>query len=161
MRQLSQDDAGLYAHLPAAGRARRSRWLADTGPIGGDLSHEFIILAPTGESQVFYDAAFEEIDYGSDAFDARQSPSDLAAVLRADDRRTTPRPTRSTTRRAWAKVAPARRREGRGIEVGHIFYFGTKYSEPMGLHVAGPDGKPVHPGDGQLRHRRLPPGRRA
>ena len=51
----------------------------------------------------------------------------------------------------------ARRREGRGIEVGHIFYFGTKYSKSMGATVAGPDGKPVAR-DGQLRHRRLPPG---
>ena len=50
--------------------------VADTGPIGGDLSHEFIILAPTGESQVFYDAAFEGIDYGGDNFDAGK-PDDL------------------------------------------------------------------------------------
>lgn len=46
---------------------------------------------------------------------------------------------------AWARVDPTRRREGRGIEVGHIFYFGTKYSAAMGLSVAGPDGKPVAP----------------
>ena len=46
---------------------------------------------------------------------------------------------------AWDAVASGRRREGRGIEVGHIFYFGTKYSEPMGLSVAGADGKQVHP----------------
>ena len=63
-------------------------------------------------------------------------------------------------RRAWDKVAPERRREGRGIEVGHIFYFGTKYTKSMGFTVAGPDGKPGAPGDGQLRHRRVPPGRR-
>src|SRR5271157_5830603 len=50
---------------------------AESGPIGGDLSHEFIILAPTGESQVFYDAAFEEIDLSAAAFDNR-SPADLA-----------------------------------------------------------------------------------
>jgi prolyl-tRNA synthetase len=46
---------------------------------------------------------------------------------------------------AWEKVDTARRREGRGIEVGHIFHFGRKYSEPMGFSVAGPDGKPVIP----------------
>src|ERR1700709_1666564 len=50
--------------------------VADTGPIGGDLSHEFIILAPTGGSQVFYDAGFEEIDYSGDSFDATD-PGDL------------------------------------------------------------------------------------
>ncbi len=46
---------------------------------------------------------------------------------------------------AWAKVPEEKRREGRGIEVGHIFYFGTKYSAPMGLAIVGADGRPVHP----------------
>jgi prolyl-tRNA synthetase len=50
--------------------------VADTGPIGGDLSHEFIILAPTGESQVFYDAAFEDIDYSQSSF-SQSRPEDL------------------------------------------------------------------------------------
>ena len=115
--------------------------VADTGPIGGDLSHEFIILAPTGESQVFYDAAFEEIDYSSAAF-SHESADDLRRFWElmtthyaATDEKHDPA--------AWAKVDAARRREGRGIEVGHIFYFGTKYSEPMGFRVAGPDGRPV------------------
>ena len=114
---------------------------ADTGPIGGDLSHEFIILAPTGESQVYYDAAFEQIDPASGDF-SLASPEDLArfyALLTtpyaATDEKHDPA--------AWQGVAD--KREGRGIEVGHIFYFGTKYSEPMGLSVAGPDGKPVVP----------------
>jgi len=115
--------------------------VADTGPIGGDLSHEFIILAPTGESQVYYDAAFEEIDYSSDAF-SHASAEDLqrffglmtSQYAATDEKHDID---------AWGKVAPDRRREGRGIEVGHIFYFGTKYSEPMGFRVAGPDGKPV------------------
>ena len=56
---------------------------AETGPIGGDLSHEFIILAPTGESQVYYDAGFEEIDWVNAKFD--YNAGDLAGVLRADD----------------------------------------------------------------------------
>jgi prolyl-tRNA synthetase len=117
--------------------------VAETGPIGGDLSHEFIILAPTGESQVFYDAAFEEIDYSGQNFDVT-SPADLerfATLMTtnyaATDEKHDPA--------AWESVAPERRREGRGIEVGHIFYFGTKYSAPMGMTVAGPDGRPVHP----------------
>jgi prolyl-tRNA synthetase len=117
--------------------------VADTGPIGGDLSHEFIILAPTGESQVYYDAAFEEIDYSSGAI-SHESAEDLQRFFEqmtthyaATDEKHDPN--------AWAEVATERRREGRGIEVGHIFYFGTKYSEPMGFKVAGPDGKPVAP----------------
>ncbi|MDT7950028.1 MAG: proline--tRNA ligase [Acetobacteraceae bacterium] len=117
--------------------------VADTGPIGGDLSHEFIILAPTGESQVFYDASFEGIDYGSDNFNAAD-PADLDRFF-----------TLMTTQYAatdemhdparWEQVDPSRRREGRGIEVGHIFYFGTKYSAPLELSVTGADGKPVNP----------------
>jgi prolyl-tRNA synthetase len=116
---------------------------AETGPIGGDLSHEFIILAPTGESQVFYDAAFEEIDYSGENFDV-MSAQDLErfATLMTTNYAATDEKHDAA---AWAGVAPERRREGRGIEVGHIFYFGTKYSAPMGLTVAGPDGRPVHP----------------
>jgi prolyl-tRNA synthetase len=116
---------------------------AETGPIGGDLSHEFIVLAPTGESQVFYDAAFEEVDYSGGNFDVA-SPDDLerfATLMTtnyaASDEKHDPV--------AWERVAADRRREGRGIEVGHIFYFGTKYSAPMGMTVAGPDGAAVHP----------------
>ncbi len=119
---------------------------AESGPIGGDLSHEFIILAPTGESQVFYDAAFEEIDYMSRGVGGfrHDSPEDLQRFFHAmtshyaatDDKHDA---------RAWEKVAPARRREGRGIEVGHVFYFGAKYSQAMGLSVAGPEGGKVTP----------------
>ena len=117
--------------------------VADTGPIGGDLSHEFIILAPTGESGVFFDAAFEEIDWLAADYDAAK-PEDLDAFY-----------TRMTSlyaatdekhdETAWSAVPETRRREGRGIEVGHIFYFGRKYSEPMGLSLPGPDGTPIIP----------------
>jgi prolyl-tRNA synthetase len=117
--------------------------VADTGPIGGDLSHEFIILAPTGESGVFFDAGFEEIDWLGAEFDASK-PEDLerfytqmTSLYAATDEK--------HDEAAWAQVPPERRREGRGIEVGHIFYFGRKYSEPMGMTVAGPDGSPVIP----------------
>jgi prolyl-tRNA synthetase len=112
---------------------------ADSGPIGGDLSHEFIILAPTGESQVYFDAAFEEIDYLSadrsedlDLFFGQMTSQYAATDEKHDEAK-------------WAEVAPERRREGRGIEVGHIFYFGTKYSKAMNCTVAAPDGRPVHP----------------
>jgi prolyl-tRNA synthetase len=115
--------------------------VADTGPIGGNLSHEFIILAPTGESQVFYDAAFERNDYtGADV--SHTSEEDLAKFYESV---TTPYAATDEKHddAVWAQVAE--KREGRGIEVGHIFYFGTKYSEPMGLSVAGRDGVPVAP----------------
>ena len=115
--------------------------VADTGPIGGDLSHEFIILAPTGESQVYYDAAFEEIDYSSGAI-SHESAEDLEQFF---EQMTTHYAATDEKHDvgAWAEVATERRREGRGIEVGHIFYFGTKYSEPMGFKITGPDGKQV------------------
>ena len=119
---------------------------ADSGPIGGDLSHEFIILAPTGESQVFYDAAFEAIDYlgqGAGGF----SHDNAADLERFFNEMTTHYAATDEKHDAakWAQVAEASRREGRGIEVGHIFYFGTEYSKPMGATVAGQDGKPVIP----------------
>jgi prolyl-tRNA synthetase len=116
---------------------------ADAGPIGGDLSHEFIILAPTGESQVFYDAAFEAIDTTSAEF-SHHSDADLERFW---SMMTTPYAATDEKHdlTAWDRVPETQRREGRGIEVGHIFYFGRKYSEPMGLTVTGPDGKPVVP----------------
>jgi prolyl-tRNA synthetase len=117
--------------------------VADTGPIGGDLSHEFIILAPTGESGVFFDADFENIDWLKADYDASK-PEDLerfyntmTGLYAATDEK--------HDLAAWDAIPAERRREGRGIEVGHIFYFGRKYSEPMGLTVAGADGAPVVP----------------
>jgi prolyl-tRNA synthetase len=119
---------------------------AESGPIGGDLSHEFIILAPTGESQVYYDAAFEEIDYlarGAGGFshdsaeDLHRFFGEMTSHYAATDEK--------HDAAKWAQVDQARRREGRGIEVGHIFYFGTKYTKAMNTTVAAPDGKHVHP----------------
>jgi prolyl-tRNA synthetase len=108
---------------------------ADTGPIGGNLSHEFQILARTGESEVHFDAAFEAIDFSADDL----SVTELKALYAAADDKHDP---------AACPVPAERLRSGRGIEVGHIFYFGTKYSEPMGATVIGPDGatQPVHMG---------------
>ena len=111
---------------------------AASGPIGGDLSHEFIVLAPTGESEVFYDAAFEEFDWAQadlqydDAAGLEKLFEQVSATYSATDE------THDEAR--WAKVAEDRRRTGRGIEVGHIFYFGDKYSAAMGLKVSAPDG---------------------
>jgi prolyl-tRNA synthetase len=116
---------------------------AESGPIGGDLSHEFIVLAPTGESEVFYDAAFEDIDWNRD-----ELGFDDAAGLKAlfDQVSSTYAATSETHDEAvWAKVPEDKRRTGRGIEVGHIFYFGDKYSKAMGLKVSGPDGSMATP----------------
>jgi prolyl-tRNA synthetase len=114
---------------------------ADSGPIGGNLSHEFIILAATGESQVWYDSAFEDMDFSGSNF-SHTSDADLDRFF---TQMTTPYAATDEKHdpAAWEHVA--NKREGRGIEVGHIFYFGTKYSDPMGLKVAGPDGAQVAP----------------
>lgn len=116
---------------------------ADSGPIGGDLSHEFIVLAPTGESQVFYDAGFEEINWvGADyrygnAEDLERFFKQMTSMYAATDEK--------HDHAEFTALAESRRRSGRGIEVGHIFYFGTKYSAPMGLSLAGPNGQPIVP----------------
>jgi prolyl-tRNA synthetase len=114
---------------------------ADTGPIGGDLSHEFIILAETGESQVFVSRKLLEMDPLAVAPDY---DSDLSGLVgqwtghyAATDEMHDPA--------AWEALPEADRVTARGIEVGHIFYFGTKYSKPMGLSVQGPDGAMVAP----------------
>src|SRR6476659_1101483 len=116
---------------------------AASGPIGGDLSHEFIVLAPTGESEVFYDAAYEEFDWHQT--DLRYG--DEAGLQGLFDRvNSTYAATDETHDVAkWEVLPEASRRTGRGIEVGHIFYFGDKYSAAMGLKVSGRDGTPVAP----------------
>jgi len=113
---------------------------ADTGPIGGDLSHEFIVLAPTGESEVFYDANWE-------AERALDIDAEDAPALQAFVERLTADYAATDEKRDLAREAEAgdRLKQSRGIEVGHIFYFGTKYSKAMGMSVQGPDGAPVVP----------------
>jgi len=119
---------------------------AESGPIGGSLSHEFIILASTGESEVFCHK-----DYlGFDVPDANVNFDDVAGLEAIVSKWTSlyaatsekHEPARFDALPADAKVS------ARGIEVGHIFYFGTKYSEPMKAVVAGPDGaeRAVHMG---------------
>jgi prolyl-tRNA synthetase len=117
---------------------------ADTGPIGGNLSHEFIILAPTGESTVFYDADFDNIDWQGTQYDCA-NPQDLDAFYSQVTGLYAATDEMHDAADYAARVPEQRRREGRGIEVGHIFYFGTKYSAAMGLSVNGPEGKPVVP----------------
>ncbi len=117
---------------------------ADTGPIGGDLSHEFIILADTGESEVFLDKSLLEMPIPSDDTDFA---SDLSPIVTSW---TTPYAATDEMHdeAAFAALPEDGKVSARGIEVGHIFYFGTKYSEAMGAKVATAEGKevPVHMG---------------
>jgi prolyl-tRNA synthetase len=106
---------------------------AASGAIGGNMSHEFQVLAATGESQVYYDAAFEELDLLSMTAD-EATVERLKRLYAATDEEHDP---------ANCPVPPERLRSGRGIEVGQIFFFGTKYSKPMGATVMGPDGQEV------------------
>ena len=114
---------------------------ADTGPIGGKLSHEFIILASTGESEVFCHKDF----LGLEAPPADAAFEDRAAMQAIFDHWTGKYAATSEMHdeAAWAGVPEVDRVTARGIEVGHIFHFGTKYSEPMKAVVNGPDGKEV------------------
>jgi prolyl-tRNA synthetase len=109
---------------------------ADTGQIGGELSHEFHILAPTGESGVFYDADFEAGDAAA-VTDVDAFYEQMTTIYAATDEK--------HDIAAWESVPVERRREGRGIEVGQIFYLGQKYSEAMSFAVTGPDGEKFFP----------------
>jgi prolyl-tRNA synthetase len=112
---------------------------ADTGPIGGDLSHEFIILADTGESQVFCHRDFLDLAVPGDNVDFRND-GEIAGIVRDW---TTPYAATDEMHdeAAWGTIPEGDRLSARGIEVGHIFHFGEKYSKPMGAKVQGPDGK--------------------
>ena len=117
---------------------------ADSGAIGGNLSHEFQVVASTGESAVYYDARFDDSDFMdslsfTDELAIRAGSWDavnkkLDTLYAATDDQHDP---------AACPVPADRLRSGRGIEVGHIFYFGTKYSDTMGAKVMGPDGEEV------------------
>ena len=118
---------------------------AETGPIGGDLSHEFIVLAETGESGVYCNSDVldlpipdESVDYDGDLTPiVKQWTQPYAATEDVHD-----------AARFDSEVPADKRIHTRGIEVGQIFYFGTKYSDSMKALVAGPDGveKPIHGG---------------
>ncbi|TCR62704.1 proline--tRNA ligase [Bosea sp. BK604] len=119
---------------------------ADTGPIGGDLSHEFIVLASTGESEVFCHKDY--LEFATPAVDTDfDSIPDLQGIV--DKWTSLYAATDEMHDKAAFEAIPADKQvSARGIEVGHIFYFGTKYSAPMGATVTGPDGAqvPVHMG---------------
>ncbi len=155
-REFLMKDAYSFDVDEAAGRASYNRMFtaylrifgrmglkaipmrAETGPIGGDLSHEFIVLAETGESAVFCDRAVldlpippADVDYESDLTPViEQWTAPYAATEDVHD-----------AARFEAETPPDRRIATRGIEVGQVFFFGDKYSRPMGAAVAGPDGE--------------------
>ncbi len=110
---------------------------ADTGPIGGDLSHEFIVLAETGESQIYchqdlveMGAPGPDVDWDGDLTPLVEARTRLYAA--ADEMH---------DEAAYSAIPEDKRLTARGIEVGHIFYFGTKYSDAMKAKVSGPDGQ--------------------
>lgn len=119
---------------------------ADSGPIGGDDTHEFLVLAETGESEVFYDSAILDLKLGAREVDY----DDWGQCAEIAQEWTTPyaRTDETHDAAAFAAVPEERRKTSRGIEVGQIFYFGTKYSEAMGATVVNKDGEhvPVHMG---------------
>ena len=106
---------------------------AETGPIGGNLSHEFQILAKTGESTLYYDKKLETLN--PETIDPNELQSFYAAVDDQHDEKNCP-------------ISNEDLKISKGIEVGHIFYFGTKYSEKLNAFVQDKSGKnvPVHMG---------------
>ena len=119
---------------------------ADSGPIGGDDTHEFLVLADTGESEVFYDSKVTDLSFGDREIDyddraACQSVLDEFTSLYA-------RTDETHDEALFNQIPEERRRVARGIEVGQIFYFGTKYSDSMNAMVQDAEGNnvPVHMG---------------
>jgi prolyl-tRNA synthetase len=119
---------------------------ADSGPIGGDYTHEFLVLAETGESEVFYDSEITDLTFGDRVVDY-DDWDQCQAVLEEFTSRYA-RTDETHDEAAFAEVPEGRRRSARGIEVGQIFYFGTKYSEDFGAVVVNEDGDrvPLHMG---------------
>lgn len=114
---------------------------ADSGPIGGDDTHEFLVLAETGESEVFYDSEVTDLTFGDRDVDY-DDHAQCQAVLEEFTSRYA-RTDETHDQALFDKVPEDRRRVARGIEVGQIFYFGTKYSDALGATVNDQNGKPV------------------
>ncbi len=119
---------------------------ADSGPIGGDDTHEFLVLAETGESEVFYDSEITDLRFGDRKIDY-DDVAQCQAVLEEFTSRYA-RTDETHDEALFNAIPKERRRSARGIEVGQIFYFGTKYSDAMGAKVVDQDGNrvPVHMG---------------
>jgi prolyl-tRNA synthetase len=114
---------------------------AASGPIGGDNTHEFLVLAATGESEVFYDADVPALKLGKRDvdYDNRDEVAEICKEFTTLYARTD----ETHDAEVFNEIPEERRMVGRGIEVGQIFYFGTKYSEAMGATVVTPDGSRV------------------
>ena len=112
---------------------------AESGPIGGDMSHEFIILADTGETQVFCDRELISADVLDHEFDLE---GDLEPIVDSWTARYAATDEKHDTAE-FAKLPHDRQVSARGIEVGHIFYFGRKYSDAMNARVTGPNGEEI------------------
>ena len=115
---------------------------ADSGPIGGEDTHEFLVLAETGESEVFYDRAVTDLKLGDRDIDF----ANVAECQGIFDEFTKPyaRTDETHDEAVYNEIPEERRMSARGIEVGQIFYFGTKYSDALNAAVQGPDGKNVN-----------------
>ncbi len=144
---LSEDDAVLsynkmfFAYLKTFERLglKSIPMKADTGPIGGDLSHEFIILAETGESKIYTDKRIFDIpinNYKNENNSLNQMRNDFSKFYSVTDEKFDPNDFNK-------KVKKNDQLQTKGIEVGHIFYFGDKYSKPMNCSVDGKDGKKI------------------
>jgi prolyl-tRNA synthetase len=143
-------DAALHAynrHLVAYLRTYERMGLqaipmrADSGPIGGDYTHEFLVLAETGESEVFYDSKVTDISLGKREIDF----DDVAQCQGVMDEFTSLYARTDETHDAgeFEAVPEERRCVARGIEVGQIFYFGTEYSEKLGAKVVNDKGEKI------------------
>ncbi|MCK0137806.1 proline--tRNA ligase [Aliiroseovarius sp. F47248L] len=119
---------------------------ADSGPIGGDYTHEFLVLAETGESEVFYDSEVTDLTFGDRDIDYDNVAQCQGVMDEFTSRYARTDETHDAA--AFDKVPEARRRVARGIEVGQIFYFGTTYSDKLGATVVDKDQNqvPVHMG---------------
>ena len=142
---LSEDDAVLsynkmfYAYLKTFQRLglKSIPMKADTGPIGGDLSHEFIILADTGESKIFADKRIFDVpidEYKNSESSLKKMRNDFSKFYAVTD-------DKFKTEDFNKNVKKGDQIQTKGIEVGHIFYFGDKYSKPMNCSVDTKDGK--------------------
>ena len=114
---------------------------AETGPIGGDHSHEFLVLANTGESNVYFDRALLDMKIIDEDFDYNDQTSLENVVEKFTSKYARTEDTHQEN--IFAEIPKEMQYEGKAIEVGQIFYFGTKYSEPMNAFVTGPQGEKI------------------
>jgi prolyl-tRNA synthetase len=114
---------------------------ADSGPIGGDDTHEFLVLADTGESEVFYDSEITDLKFGDRDIDYDDKAACQGVLEEFTSRYARTDETHDAA--TFEAIPQDRQRVARGIEVGQIFYFGTKYSEALGAMVQNEDGERV------------------